>query len=230
MMRKKPTTVLTDLRQALDKFAPLSGDRLPSERELGRVLGCSRETLRTCYTVLEQEGEIWRHVGQGTFRGRRPQHILIRDTLLVEGATPTDLMRARLLLEPQVAAEAALRVDASDITHLRAKVADGRAARDRSDCEQTDDAFHRAIAETSRNPVLIGFLSYLSGARRRIAWQREWDRTYRRIGKEEFQTIHSDQHDLIVDGIAIGDAKASMNAMEDHLKTIETAMMSKSWR
>lgn len=226
-MRKSPKIVLTDLRQALDRFAPDRGDRLPPERELGRVLGCSRETLRSCYAVLENEGEIWRHVGQGTFRGRRPQHVPIRDTLLVEGATPPDLMRARLLLEPQVAAEAALRADASDITHLRAKVAEGCSARDKSDCEQADDAFHRAVAETSRNPVLIGFLIYFSGARRRIAWQREWDRTYRRIGKEEFQTIHSDQHDRVVDAIAAGDANAALIAMKGHLKTIEAAMLSK---
>jgi DNA-binding FadR family transcriptional regulator len=227
MMRKSPKIVLADLRQALDKFAPVSGDRLPSERELGRVLGCSRETLRTCYAVLEKEGEIWRHVGQGTFRGHRPQYAPIRDTLLIEGATPPDLMRARLLLEPQVAAEAALRADASDITHLRVKVAEGRAARDRSDCEQADDAFHRAVAETSRNPVLTGFLIYLSGARRRTAWQREWDRTYRSIGKEEFQTIHSDQHDRVVDAIATGDGKAASTAMKGHLKTIEAAILSK---
>jgi hypothetical protein len=74
-------------------------------------------------------------------------------------------MRARLLLEPQVAAEAAAHADKSDVVKLRSKVAGGRAARDRAECEQADDAFHRAVAETSRNPVLIGFLIYLSGAR-----------------------------------------------------------------
>lgn len=226
-MRKTPKSVLPNLRCALDEIAPLSGDRLPPERELGRVLGCSRETLRKCFDALEKEGEIWRHVGQGTFRGRRPQHAPIRDTLLVEGATPPDLMNARLLLEPQVAAEAALRADASDIAYLRTKVADGRAARDRSDCEVADDAFHRAVAETSRNPVLIGFLVYLSGARRRVAWQREWDRTYRDIGKEEFQTIHSDQHDRVVNAIENGDAIAASIAMKGHLKTIEAAMLDK---
>ena len=223
-MGKSAKVVLPDLRLAIDKLAPVSGDRLPPERELRDILGCSRETLRACYATLEKEGEIWRHVGQGTFRGQRPRHMPVRETLLVEGATPPDLMRARLLLEPQVAAEAARHADASDITHLRAKVAQGRAARDRSTCEQADDAFHRAVAETSRNPVLIGFLMYLSGARRRVAWQREWDRTYRRIAPDEFQTIHSDQHDQVVDAIAARDANAATTAMKRHLKTIAVAM------
>ena len=223
-MKRSVTTVLPDLRLALDALAPVGGDRLPPERELARSLRCSRETLRACYAILEREGVIWRHVGQGTFRGRRPRHLPVRETLLVEGATPPDLMRARLLLEPQVAAEAALRADGPDIAKLRRKVAEGRAARDRSECELADDGFHRAVAETSGNPVLIGFLIYLSGARRRAAWQREWDRTYRRIAPNEFQTIHSDQHEAIVDAIELGDATAASDAMQRHLKAIEATM------
>lgn len=223
-MVRSVKAVLDDLREAIDRLAPVNGDRLPPERELRHILGCSRETLRACYATLTIEGVVWRHVGQGTYRGRRPVHMSVRDTLLVEGATPPDLMRARLLLEPQVAAEAALRADASDVIHLRKKVSEGRAAHDRAACEQADDAFHRAVAETSGNPVLIGFLIYLSGARRRVAWQREWDRTYRRIAPDEFQTIHSDQHDAIVDAIATANPDAAASAMETHLKTIEAAM------
>lgn len=127
-----------------------------------------------------------------------------------------------------MAGEAALRADESDIAHLQKKIAQGRAARDRSECEQADDAFHRAVAETSRNPVLIGFLVYLSGARRRVAWQREWDRTYRRIAPNEFQTLHSDQHDKIVAAIAASDSDAASDAMKHHLRTIEAAMVARS--
>ncbi|WP_320178989.1 FCD domain-containing protein [Roseovarius pacificus] len=223
-MGRRVHEVLADLRQVIKQLAPVSGDRLPPERELRGILGCSRETLRTCYATLENEGKIWRHVGQGTFRGRRPVHMPVRDTLLVEGATPPDLMYARIILEPQVAAEAAMKADASDIVHLRKKVAEGRAASDRAACELADDAFHRAIAETTRNPVLIGFLTYLSGTRRRVAWQRQWDRTYREIAADEFQTIHSDQHDLVVDAISAADTIAAASAMKEHLETIQAAM------
>ncbi len=227
-MGRSVKAVLAELRQALDTLAPMGGDRLPPERELTGILGCGRGTLQACYSTLEIEGEIWRHVGQGTFRGHRPVHMPVRDTLLVEGATPPDVMRARLLLEPQVAAEAALRADHEDIAHLRKKIAEGRVARDRAACEHADDAFHRAVAETSRNPVLIGFLIYLSGARRRVAWQREWDRTYRSIASDEFQTLHSNQHAAVVDAIAATNSVSAATAMETHLKTIEAAMRVRS--
>lgn len=224
MQRQSFAKVGDDLRKLLETLAPDVGDRLPAERELALRLKCSRDTLRKALSELEKAGEVWRHVGQGTFRGRRPRHLPVRDTLLVEGATPPDLMRARILLEPRVAAEAALRADAAEIVHLRAKVAAGRAAPDRSACEQADDAFHRAVAEASGNPVLIGFLTYLSGARRRAAWQREWDRTYHRIGVDEFRTLHSDQHDRIVDAIAAANPEAAAVAMATHLDTVAAAM------
>ncbi|MHA6323806.1 FadR/GntR family transcriptional regulator [Roseivivax sp. CAU 1753] len=224
MPRATPQTLAADLARLIDRIAPDVGDRLPPERALARQIGCSRESLRKGLAALEASGEIWRHVGQGAFRGQRPRHLPIRDTVLVEGATPPDLMQARILLEPMVAAEAARCADAADVAHLRARVEAGRDARDRAACEQADDAFHRAIAQATRNPVLIGFLDYLSGARRRVAWQRQWDRTYRRIGVTEFRSFHSDQHDRVVAAIAGADAEAAATAMARHLETIAAAI------
>lgn len=223
--KPKQRAVADTLQLLLDDMAPDAGDRLPSERDLAKRLGCSRETLRKSLAALERDGELWRHVGQGTFRGRRPRHLPIRDMLVIEGATPPDVMRARLLLEPQVAAEAARRRDANDVAMLRTKVDAGRNGMDRQDCEAADAAFHNAIAQVADNSLLIQMMTFLSGTRRRIAWQREWDRTYRRIGVDEFRTVHSDQHERIVAAISQADPDQAAAAMKVHLETIETAMM-----
>ncbi|WP_460077605.1 FadR/GntR family transcriptional regulator [Roseibium sp. ROS1] len=226
MPRRTVDIVVAELIDYLAVTAPDHGDRLLPERVLAAHLQCSRETLRKCLHRLEKSGEVWRHVGQGTFRGSRPRHLPVKETMLVEGATPPDLMRARLILEPQVAAEAALWADKSDVYKLRALVAAGRVATDLTACELADDAFHQAIARTSRNPVLVGFLNYLSGARRRATWQRQWDRTYRQVGRNEFRTLHSDQHDRIVDAIAAAEPGLASAAMTTHLDTIFAAMTS----
>lgn len=218
MPRTRPRDIRPALDALLEEMEP--GGRLPAERDLARRLGCSRQTLRACLAALEREGALWRHVGQGTFRGPRPRHLPLRDTLLIEGATPVDVMDARLLLEPMVAAEAALRADAADVALLRKQVLAGRRAPDRAACEQADDAFHRAFGQISGNPILAGFLGYLSGIRRRSAWQREWERTYRRIGTLAFQTVHSDQHDAIVDAIANRQPDLAAARMTEHLRTI----------
>ncbi len=228
MSRQTADIIQARLLGMLVDLAPDVGERLPSERVLARMLGCSRATLRKALDMLEKDGALWRHVGQGTFRGRRPRHLPIRDTVMVQSETPAELIRARRLVEPQVAAEAARCAVPADVAYLRAIVAAGRVARDRSACEETDAAFHRAVAGVSRNPVLFSFLIYLSGARRRTLWQREWDRIYRRVGIDEFRTVHSNQHDRIVDAIAAGDAEAAAGEMETHLETIEAAILTET--
>lgn len=224
MPRSTRIEVMARLRDHLAAIEARAGTRLPPERDLAIQLGCSRQTLRSCLDDLEVEGSIWRHVGQGTFLGRRPVARPIRDTVLIEAASPDDLMAARLLLEPRVAAAAAERASRSDVAFLRDRVCAGQTARDRAACETADDAFHAAIARVAGNPVLIGFLTFLSGARRRSAWQREWDRTYRRLGEDEFRVEHSRQHQEIVDAIESGDAPAAAAAMERHLLTIRRAL------
>lgn len=223
MPRRTATEIHAEMTVLLEELTP--GARLPAERELAQRLGCSRQTLRACLSTLEQDGRIWRHVGQGTFSGSRPRHLPLRDTLLIEGATPPDVMQARMLLEPLVAAAAARLAEPGDVAHLRAKVAAGRKARDRAACEQADDAFHSALGQISGNPILAGFMAYLSGIRRRAAWQREWERTYRRIGTQTFQTLHSDQHARIVEAIARHDPEAAAACMREHLETIRADML-----
>lgn len=224
-MSRTPRAVAQGKLQAfLDGEAADVGARLPPERELAAKLGCSRETLRTCLDAAEAEGRIWRHVGQGTFRGPRPRGMPVRDRLLVEATSPTELMEARLIIEPQVAAAAARRANPEDVEYLRERVDAGLQARDRSACEQADGAFHRSVAEVAGNPVLIGVLVFLSGARRRAVWQREWDRTYRRLGVDEFRNEHSRQHMAVVDAIANADAPTAERAMRDHVAAIQAEM------
>lgn len=220
----KLNDVIHALRRQLDETAPKLGDRLQPERELATRIGCSRQTLRAALHRLQTEGEIWRHVGQGTFRGPQPRGRPMRDSVLVEITSPKDLMEARLILEPQVAAAAAACATIADVTYLRDRNRQARRAVSLSDCEQADGGFHRAVAEVAGNPVLLGVLRYLSDARRRAAWQREWDRSYRRVGVEEFRTVHCDQHDRIVAAIARGDPAGAAEAMRAHLETIRQIM------
>lgn len=216
--------VTTGLRDLIAGLSLASGDRLPPERALAVRLGCSRQTLRAALDELEASGELWRHVGQGTFYGKRPLGRAVRDTILIESATPRTLMQARLTIEPSVAAEAARLARPANIAYIDGLVAAGRQTMTRPEAEQADAAFHRALAELTGNPVLLGLLDYLAGARRRIAWQREWETTYRRLGVAEFTGHHSDQHAAIVTAVSAADPGAAQHAMRTHLETIMQAM------
>jgi DNA-binding FadR family transcriptional regulator len=213
---------------ALDRYFSETGlergDKIPSERDLSRMLGCSRETLRRALAELERHGELWRHVGQGTFLGERPPGHPVREAILVQGASPIQLLQARMTIEPSVAAEAARLASPAQVAWLTEVIERGRAATTRSECEQLDAAFHRGIAEVTGNPILLGLLDYLAGVRRHAAWQREWEQTYRRLGVSAFTALHCDQHARVVDCIARGAGDAAATAMRLHLETIFKAM------
>ena len=208
---------ITDALRVLLETLPY-GARLPPERALAATFNCSRATLRAALDTLESTGELWRHVGQGTFCGTRPKTLPFRQT---QPITAADLMQARLIIEPAIAAAAACCGPHPD---LAAKAAAGTHAHTRASAEAADESFHRALAEATGNPVLIGLMTYLSTARRRAAWQAEWDTLYRRLGLAEFQRTHTAQHKAIVAAITERDPAAASAAMQTHLATIQSAM------
>lgn len=222
----KASTALVQLRKLLDGDGLAVGARLPPERDLAQRLSCSRETLRQALSVLERENEIWRHVGQGTFRGPRPATAPFRENMVVHATSVEEFVTARYLIEPVVAAEAARHATSSDVERLSSCVSVGRAGRDRFECQQADDVFHRTIARVAKNPILLSVLTFLSEARRRSAWQTQWDRTYRHLGIDEFTRQHSDEHQRIVDAIESNDPRSAEAAMRTHLDTIILALQS----
>src|SRR5437016_2471744 len=60
------------LLQIVSSAGQRGDGRLPTERELTRQLSVKRGVVRRFLAELEAEDKIWRHVGRGTFAGRRP--------------------------------------------------------------------------------------------------------------------------------------------------------------
>jgi GntR family transcriptional regulator, N-acetylglucosamine utilization regulator len=59
--------VYLDLKAALDAGEYEVGERLPPERELARLYGCSLITIRRALDELSREGQLGRQRGRGTF-------------------------------------------------------------------------------------------------------------------------------------------------------------------
>jgi GntR family transcriptional regulator len=59
--------VYADLKAALDSGEHVVGERLPPERELARLYGCSLITIRRALDELAREGRLGRQQGRGTF-------------------------------------------------------------------------------------------------------------------------------------------------------------------
>lgn len=195
--------------------------RLPTERELVGMLGVSRGDLRKALAILEEQGQIWRRVGKGTFVGSGPVHETIAIADISTRTTPSEVMRTRLILEPQIAREAALHATQDDVRVMRQSIALSRGAETWRQYENFDNLLHRQIAEASNNVVIISLFDSLNAIRRTVVWGR--------LREEEVRAPkdhHSfAEHEQIVDAIAQRDLDGAAARMRAHLQSVANRLV-----
>ncbi len=212
---------LTQLRAWLAQRELPEGGRLPAERELCDVLGVSRGELRKALARLEADGELWRHVGKGTFLGLRPAAEADGVTNIAARSNPREVMRARLLFEPMLAKEAALNATSADLADMRRCIAASREATSWRQYENCDNRLHHAVAVASGNTVLRALFDQLNAIRRAVVWGRRRDACDRPPSDH-----HSfAQHDHLVAAISQRDATAAARVMRLHLESVEAKLL-----
>jgi DNA-binding FadR family transcriptional regulator len=127
--------------------------RLPPEVQLSQNLGVSRARLRWILKRLEAEGLIWRHVGKGTFLGERSLTSTL-DTL-PDRLNPQEAFEARLVIEPQLTALAALRATPRQIAEMRDCLAQMESLTNFPDWAIWDERLHRLVAKAAGNTLLL---------------------------------------------------------------------------
>ncbi|NQV48550.1 MAG: FadR family transcriptional regulator [Rhodospirillaceae bacterium] len=201
------------------ELAPQS--KLPPERRLCEELHISRGELRKALSLLEAEGKIWRHVGRGTFVGTRPLDKMDEIAALSTHTNPSEVMSARLLLEPGLARLAAIHASSANIERMRLCSKRKNTAVDWHTYERWDWGFHQAIAEATRNKLLLTLFNALNTVREATEWGR--------LRKSRLTDAHrqrsSRQHLAIIDAIVARDKEQAEIAMRDHLKSVHKALL-----
>jgi DNA-binding FadR family transcriptional regulator len=207
---------LVQLRAYLAQRDLPPDSRLPPERELCEILGVSRGDVRKALAVLETEGQVWRHVGKGTFIGSGPIDEVVHVADIAARTNPADLMRTRLILEPELAREAALHANLDDVAAMRDCMARTRAAETWRQYENFDNLLHRQIAQATRNTVLLGLFDALNSIRRAVVWGRL------RPEPERPPADHHSfaEHERLVDAIEDRDLAGAATAMRVHLQSV----------
>jgi DNA-binding FadR family transcriptional regulator len=211
------TPVLTLLQAYLASTPLPDSGRLPPERELAEALGVSRAELRKALATLEAEGQLWRHVGKGTFLGARPLAAIGDVAQLAKQAGAEDMLRARLVLEPQLAALAARHATPAQVEAMRAAMeASRRPGLTWRGYEGQDARLHREIAAAAGNPLLLHLFDQLAAIRRVLTWNRP------RPQPEGPPPGHPSfaEHEGIVAAIAGGEAAAAQARMHDHIAAV----------
>jgi len=211
---------LVQLRAWLMRQDLPPGTRLPPEREMCEILGVSRGELRKALATLESEGQLWRHVGKGTFVGSRRMEVMSLSD--IDRATnPAEVMRTRLLIEPILAREAALNATQDHIDALAACIRRTHSAQTWRQYETADNEFHRLIALATGNRLLVALFDALNAVRRAVAWG------LLRQGDQKPPADHHSfaEHEQILLAIRQRDLDGSTQAMYAHLRAVQQKLL-----
>lgn len=196
--------------------------RLPPERVLAGRLSISRAALRNALSVLEAQNRIWRHVGRGTFVGPRP---LLEDSHSLTGVTnatnPAEILETRLVLEPKLAAMAALRATQNDLERMERCLSREESAGDFEAFEHWDGALHQAIAESTHNRLLISLFKAVNSLRE----EQLWGRLKKAAMNNKRQKAYGQEHRSLVDAIKHRDPADAERIMRVHLENIQKNML-----
>ncbi len=223
---------MNDLSQnsdfALEQLRALLADqtsdqehRLPSERELATRFNVSRRALRAALDILENEGQIWRRQGQGTFSGERRPTGNMPVNQIATFTNPIEVMDVRIEIEPALARMAAARATPALIEQLEKLAQKAEQADDVASWEKWDSAFHSKIADASGNQLFIAIMSIIDEIRRNNAWQQFRTRV-RSTGRNSLSVT---QHNAILDAIRRFHPLDAEEAMRTHLISLREAVI-----
>lgn len=202
------------------------GDRLPQEPEMVARYGVARATVREALRILEVNGLINVKVGPGggpTVRAATPADFgrAISLFLQADGITLEELFRARRLVEPVLARDAALQQDPAWIAQARDLIARGHAL------DVADDAayiritreFHELTVAGATNRVFrtfaLGLMSLFIGSLDRAIYPLE---KRRKVLQE---------HEDILKAIVAGNATRVEKLMTAHMGGVQESIASR---
>jgi GntR family transcriptional regulator, transcriptional repressor for pyruvate dehydrogenase complex len=198
------------LRTLIEQGEFAVGARLPPERDLAQQLGVSRPSVREALIALEVEGHVEVRMGSGIYvRQSDPA-----SERVVSAEAPLETIRARELIERELAAHAAQHMKKAQVAGLRDAIAlmEADAAAGHMPT-RGDRLFHTRIAEASDNSVLLRVVSELFDERH--------NPLSRQLGTH-FETPHSwaaaiAEHRAVLDAITRQSPRSARAAMARHL-------------
>ena len=200
-------------KQLIAEGTLVPGNRLPAERDLAEQLGVSRSSLRQALKVLQIMGVISQRVGDGTYLNPAAASILaepLEFLIVLDGISFHELMEARLIVEPELAARAALRASEADIAALHRTLAMmEEQAGDPAHFIEADLTFHRTIFQAAGNRVLSRLFTVVHQSLEQLI----------RVTSERVEPEHTLRlHRRIYQAIKRQDAEEARRRMAEHLE------------
>lgn len=209
--------ILQQIEDAILKGTLKPGDQLPAERELAQQFGVSRTAVREAVKALREKGLVEAYSGRGTFvTNGTSQAVRQSLDLMLKTAQPggsAHLAEVRAVLEPEIAALAAIRAKHEDIATMREAVElMDRSLADGDAFIEADLDFHLSLAEAAANPLILSLIDSIVGLLRE---QRM--RVFNVTGGPQRGQFH---HKRILAAVEQRDSARAREAMRAHLQQV----------
>lgn len=207
--------VISRIMRLLADGALKPGEQLPAERDLAARLGVGRSSLREALKSLTLMGILEVRPGEGRFvrPTQTPAFLKSLEFALLMGRRHTqELVEARFILEPEIAALAAERATPEDLDQLEATMQRMRAAvlRDPERFVDSDVEFHVVLARAARNSVLFHVMQTI----RELL--HVWIDRVARMADNMPRTV--EEHEGVLAAVRARNGPAARDAMARHLR------------
>jgi GntR family transcriptional repressor for pyruvate dehydrogenase complex len=209
--------IVQQIEESILKGALKEGDQLPAERDLAQQFGVSRTAVREAVKTLREKGLVEAYPGRGTFiTNGTSQAIRQSLDLMIKIGQPDGSMHlaeVRAILEPEIAALAATRIEEQHLAMMRDAIAVMESAlKDPDAYIEADLDFHLALAEAAANPLILSLLDSIVGLLR----EQRLGIFYVEGGPERGQFHHK----RILEAVEKRDAEKARAAMRAHLQQV----------
>ena len=113
--------IVQQVEESILKGQLKPGDQLPAERDLAQSFGVSRTAVREAVKALREKGLVEAYTGRGTFVTNGTSQSMRQSLNLITKINQADgslhLAELRRILEPEIAALAAPRIDEQLLSH-----------------------------------------------------------------------------------------------------------------
>lgn len=225
----RPVQVAETIKEWVVERGLHAGDRLPSEPELIKRFGMAKGTIREAMRILEAQGLIKTRTGPGGGSfvhevSKERARALLGNYFYFKNLTVADIYQLRQVLEPELAAVLAGRLNAGELGELEANIAayamlPGTLEEER-DYHVRSLRFHELLASYSNNAMLAFMIDFIVRLLRDLT-------VYRHLYSPpniELWEQGRDHQQRLVQALREGDADAARTIMASHMQIAQTFM------
>lgn len=193
------------------------GERLPSERALAERFDVSRTSVREAMIALELQGVVEVRGGSGIYVTQVRSGSTTLAFMPENGPGPFELLRARCLIESEIASVAAETRKDSDLDRIFTALSEMREHIDNKEAnEAADQLFHLRIAESTGNSVLLQMVSAMWAQAKGPVWTK----IEHHFHTPELRMASHADHQRIFKALLARDPIAARAAMRAHLERV----------